>query len=770
MKLDKKLLAGGAGAIELKSQTKHAIRKDKVSDKKGKMALAGVKIDYESDVPVQDQIRDALTKNSVRVIDLFKSWDEDGEADAAMAIKGNMDVVAGGRQAAAAKAFVKAKKEIVIANERVSRSARADTGKIVERKSPPARRGSAPAVKVKEEKNEDVVKEVASPPAKAARRSSRRLIEGEKEPPESKKEPPPTPTRSSARASARGARSGAAVAAAAAAMGSADVCANGHASEEEEKPVGKKLAPQSHSRKIAVAKAEMHTRAAAMNNEDGAHKIKDGMSVKFKHDLVRFARANLVRAGKPEGHGVGVTKAQLDEFLERCVRKYHAKRIEPGSAVGAVGAQSIGEPGTQMTLKTFHFAGVASMNVTLGVPRIKEIINAAKNISTPIITATLECDDNVKAARVVKGRVEKTTLGEVCKFIDVVFNPSACYVEVCLDPAVISALQLDVTVESVRHSLITAPKLKLKANTVLHAGENLIHVLPPDEESKSKAAAAQGAAAYRRALFHLQTLRTAVPNVIVQGIPSVSRAVINDVGQGKYNLVVEGTNLQAVMGVEGVKGTHTTTNHVMEAERTLGIEAARSCIIKEINDTMKAHGMSIDARHSMLLADVMTYKGEVLGITRFGMAKMKDSVLMLASFEKTTDHLFDAALHGRTDTIDGVSECIIMGIPMPVGTGMFKLQHRAMRLETMDEEEREEEDAVVASDGKGAASSVEITELEEAAAGANSNAAELGGGGAGRVGASLTIESKEDLVLPKRPPLLLARLMEEERKIMCGQC
>ena len=639
----------------------------------------------------------------------------------------------------------------------------------MERKSPPARRGSAPAVKIKEEKNEDVVKELASPPAKAARRSSRRLSGGEKEQPELK-EPPPTPTRSSARTSGRGARSGAAVAAAAAAMGSADVCANGHASEEEEKSAGKKLAPQSHSRKIAVAKAEMHARAAAMNNEDGAHKIKDGMSVKFKHDLVRFARANLVRVGKPEGHGVGVTKAQLEEFLDRCVDKYSAKRIEPGSAVGAVGAQSIGEPGTQMTLKTFHFAGVASMNVTLGVPRIKEIINASKNISTPIITATLECDDNVKAARVVKGRVEKTTLGEVCKFIDVVFNPSACYVEVCLDPEVISMLQLDVTVESVRHSLISAPKLKLKANTVLHAGDNLIHVLPPDEESKSKAAAAQGAAAYRRALFHLQTLRTAVPNVIVQGIPSVSRAVINDVGQGKYNLVVEGTNLQAVMGVEGVKGTHTTTNHVMEAERTLGIEAARSCIIKEINDTMKAHGMSIDARHSMLLADVMTYKGEVLGITRFGMAKMKDSVLMLASFEKTTDHLFDAALHGRTDTIDGVSECIIMGIPMPVGTGMFKLQHRAMRLETMDEDEREEEDAVVASDGKGAASSVEITELEEAAAGANSNAVELGGGGAGRVGASLKIESKEDLVLPKRPPLLLARLMEEERKIMCGQC
>ena len=98
-----------------------------------------------------------------------------------------------------------------------------------------------------------------------------------------------------------------------------------------------------------------------------------------------------------------------------------------------------------MTLKTFHFAGVASMNVTLGVPRIKEIINAAKNISTPIITASLVCDNDVKAARLVKGRVEKTTLGEVCKYIHVVLHPQACYLEVKLDAEVIGALQLDAT-------------------------------------------------------------------------------------------------------------------------------------------------------------------------------------------------------------------------------------------------------------------------------------------------------------------------------------
>jgi DNA-directed RNA polymerase III subunit RPC1 len=395
---------------------------------------------------------------------------------------------------------------------------------------------------------------------------------------------------------------------------------------------------------------------------------------------------------------------QMKAFLDACARKYTEKRIEPGTAVGAIGAQSIGEPGTQMTLKTFHFAGVASMNITLGVPRIKEIINASKNISTPIITASLMSDRDVKAARVVKGRVEKTTLGEICSEINIVVRPHDLYLELMLDMEAINQLQLDVTIHSVRLAVLGAPKLKLKPQHVLIAGENILHVLPSEEALIEK-----------RALFTLQHMRLAIPAVIVQGIPSVGRAVINDKGDGTYNLIVEGVNLQSVMGIEGIKGTETRTNHVMECERTLGIEAARACIIEEIDSTMGAHGMSIDNRHSMLLADVMTYKGEVLGITRFGMAKMKDSVLMLASFEKTTDHLFDAALHGRTDYIDGVSECIIMGIPMPIGTGMFRLQHRAMKLE------------------------VDINLVEE--------------DGRETLMTTVTPEQREEL--PKRPPLLL---------------
>lgn len=105
--------------------------------------------------------------------------------------------------------------------------------------------------------------------------------------------------------------------------------------------------------------------------------------------------------------------ATLAAFVKTCLEKYKKAQVEPGHAVGAVGAQSIGEPGTQMTLKTFHFAGVAGMSITQGVPRIKEIINASKVISTPVISCELVSQEDIIAARVVKGLIEKTYLKDV---------------------------------------------------------------------------------------------------------------------------------------------------------------------------------------------------------------------------------------------------------------------------------------------------------------------------------------------------------------------
>ncbi|KAK3262168.1 hypothetical protein CYMTET_28960, partial [Cymbomonas tetramitiformis] len=164
-----------------------------------------------------------------------------------------------------------------------------------------------------------------------------------------------------------------------------------------------------------------------------SHRFKDSLRdyLTKQQDALRAPQL----PGAPEGAAPrrlleGLSRTQVTQFVDRCIEKYHRKKIEPGTASGAIGAQSIGEPGTQMTLKTFHFAGVASMNVTLGVPRIKEIINAAKNISTPIITATLENGWDLRVARVIKSRIERHTLAGVASHIKTVFHSGQCYLQV----------------------------------------------------------------------------------------------------------------------------------------------------------------------------------------------------------------------------------------------------------------------------------------------------------------------------------------------------
>ncbi|KDD72848.1 domain 5 of RNA polymerase Rpb1 [Helicosporidium sp. ATCC 50920] len=331
-----------------------------------------------------------------------------------------------------------------------------------------------------------------------------------------------------------------------------------------------------------------------------------------------------------------------------------------------------------MTLKTFHFAGVASMNVTLGVPRLKEIVNAAKVISTPLIQVALRSSRSEPAARLVKGRLERTLLGSVCESISIVVAPRCAHVAVRLDLERCARLQLEIDARAVRAALL-ASKLKLKAENVRIAdGDELLVTAPGDASGKVPL------------LNALQGLEAALPGVIVQGLATVARAVVRkekDDGREVFSLVVEGTNLRAVLATPGVDGARTTSNHVAEVALYVGIEAARATVMKEIAYTMGQHGMAVDPRHIMLMADAMTHRGEVLGITRFGIAKMKDSVLMLASFEKTTDHLFDAALRGRVDDVTGVSESIIMGIPMPTGTGLFGILHKhtPKELSKMDE-------------------------------------------------------------------------------------
>jgi len=292
------------------------------------------------------------------------------------------------------------------------------------------------------------------------------------------------------------------------------------------------------------------------------------------------------------------TRSQLYEFLQLCKSKYGRARLEPGTAVGALCAQSIGEPATQMTLKTFHFAGVASMNITLGVPRIKEIINAVKSPSTPLITASLTNELDSDFARKVKGRIEKTYLGQISQYIEEVYESDDCYVLIKLDLDRIRLLKLEISQLSIVDSIVADKRMKKVKYNQLSVSSNDIITLHVPDSSKSNI------------YYTIKRYKEILPSIVVKGIATVDRAVITvDEKEGKiHRLFVEGAGMLDVMGVQGVNANDTTSNNTMEVFRCLGIEAARTTIINEIVYTMGSHGIGLDVRHVMLLADLMTYK------------------------------------------------------------------------------------------------------------------------------------------------------------------
>lgn len=374
---------------------------------------------------------------------------------------------------------------------------------------------------------------------------------------------------------------------------------------------------------------------------------------------------------------VKVSVSTLRLFIKMCIEKYQRAHVEPGHSVGAVGAQSIGEPGTQMTLKTFHFAGVAGMSITQGVPRIKEIINASKTISTPVIACPLEKPEEIVAARIVKASIEKTYLQNVLEYIEDEWRTSEASVVLQVDEKALQDMHLGIGMLDIARAICAQKKLKIEKDDISITGHRIsIRVARGQWTGSKKVAPAKGVAVDDSGdmLIRANFLLRGLPNIPISGYPEANRAIIETTETGTHRVLVEGYGFRACMTTNGVTGTKTRTNNVMECNEVLGIEAARTTIADEIQEVMGY--MGIDPRHMELLADAMTFKGEVLGITRFGLSKMRDSVLHLASFEKTPDHLFDAAGGMKTDQIEGVSEGIIMGQTMSVGTGAFQVVRR----------------------------------------------------------------------------------------------
>ena len=343
-----------------------------------------------------------------------------------------------------------------------------------------------------------------------------------------------------------------------------------------------------------------------------------------------------------------VTKKQLEEIIKRVVEGYEYACIEACEAAGVVSAQSIGEPGTQMTMRTFHYAGVAEINVTLGLPRLIEIVDARKNPSTPMMTVHLQEDyaRDRDMARKLAWNIEATHISHLGS-LSTDITEMALIIE--LNEKVIT--QREITPEEV------AGKLEEELGLTVLMDGNVLTVRPENES-------------YRELL----QLGKNVENVTLKGISDIKRVVIRKEDTiDEYVLYTEGSSLKDIDDLDGVDMTRSTTNNINEIYEVFGIEAARNSIIKEATDTLREQGLSVDVRHIMLVADIMTVDGEVKAIGRHGISGEKASVLARAAFEVTVNHLLDAGTRGDIDELRGVTENVIVGQPIQLGTGHVKL-------------------------------------------------------------------------------------------------
>jgi DNA-directed RNA polymerase III subunit RPC1 len=304
------------------------------------------------------------------------------------------------------------------------------------------------------------------------------------------------------------------------------------------------------------------------------------------------------------------------------------------------------------------------MNVTLGVPRIQEVMNATKVVKTPYVDAKLLNDHDEIAARVVKGQLDRVSLGQIARKMELIQSSVGCYIEIILDVKLISDAKLPITPASVRDSILGVRKIGVKADNIGILGSDTLQIsfrsLDPSAHS-----------------FVLQQLLLKLPKLPVSGLEGISRVLIStdtDKGGNKvYRLFVEGNALLNVMTSNGIDWKSTVANDVAEVERVLGIEAARSVIISEINAVYQSYSLSLDKRHLALLGDVMTLKGKIHGMNRHGLAKTSTSSLKLASFEVTMEHLFNAGFYHVEDDASGASSSVILGSFAKIGSGMTEI-------------------------------------------------------------------------------------------------
>jgi len=346
-----------------------------------------------------------------------------------------------------------------------------------------------------------------------------------------------------------------------------------------------------------------------------------------------------------------LTGKKEEEAINQVMNAYNRALICPAESIGIIAAQSIGEPGTQMTLNTKHFAGVSEMNVTQGgLPRIIELFGARKESSTPSMKIYLKAPHNKSETfvRQLSANLLEVLLNDVSKEINVdLLN-----------------LQIEIKLD-----LDEMHNLNISAKTISEAITNGLKKVELSEEGDILLVKYKG----ETKIQDLFKLKVQLSELFIAGIPGIKQ-VLPVRKSEEFIIITSGSNLDEILKIKGVDNEKTITNDIYEISKVLGVEAARTAIIEEVLAVFNEQGLAIDVRHLMLVADVMVSDGTVKGIGRYGISGEKPSVLARASFEVALKHLFAAAVHKESDELKGVVENVMINQPIPVGTGFFKLK------------------------------------------------------------------------------------------------
>ena len=373
--------------------------------------------------------------------------------------------------------------------------------------------------------------------------------------------------------------------------------------------------------------------------------------------------------------GLRLAPQDATKVVREVARRFQKAEVDAHESVGIIAAQSIGEPGTQMTLRTFHYAGVAEMNVTLGLPRLIELVDARRVPSTPMMTVHVE----------KKLRGDRDTVQKIALQIEVTNVPDVASIGTVIEDlkVVVSPQAALLQARGVKRAELEAalaenldPRLfELKSGS--GSGETRSFEVHLKESAAGATKSRKEEMVEEMPFKKLLIASEEAKGIQIKGVEGIRRALIRK-EKDEYVIYTEGSNLEGVLEIEGVDGVRTTTNSVFEIYRVYGVEAARAALIHEANRTLAEQGLGVDIRHLMLVADVMTNEGDIRAIGRHGISGKKTSVLARAAFEITAAHLLRAAITGEVDELKGVAENIIVGQPITLGTGAVNLIYRPL--------------------------------------------------------------------------------------------